>query len=92
MAHHQSARKRIRRNLRRADINRNRVSRIRTFVRKVEAAITSGDREAAAEAFKRAEPELHRGVAKGILHRNTAARRISGMARRIGAMSGATGA
>lgn len=87
MAHHQSARKRIRRNLRRTDINRNRVSRIRTFVRKVEAAIMSGDKEAAAAAFKRAEPELHRGVGKGVLHRNTAARRISGLARRIGAMS-----
>ena len=87
MAHHQSARKRIRRNERRTEINRNRVSRIRTYVRKVEAAITAGDKAAAAEAFKRAEPELARGVTKGVLHRNTAARRIAGLARRINAMA-----
>jgi len=87
MAHHQSARKRIRRNERRADVNKNRVSRIRTFVRRVEAAIASGDSSAAQAAFAAAQPELQRGVTKGVLHRNTAARKISRMARRIKAMA-----
>ena len=87
MAHHQSARKRIRRNERRADVNKNRISRIRTFVRRVEAAIASGDSSAAQAAFVAAQPELQRGVTKGVLHRNTAARKISRMARRIKAMA-----
>ncbi|MEZ5668128.1 MAG: 30S ribosomal protein S20 [Alphaproteobacteria bacterium] len=86
MAHHKSARKRIRRAERRTTINRNRVSRIRTFIRKVEAAIASGDAAAARAAFDIVEPEVQRGVIKGVLHRNTAARRISGLARRINAM------
>lgn len=87
MAHHKSARKRIRRNERRSDINTNRVSRIRTFIRRVEAAIASGDAAAAVAAFGVAQPELQRGVTKGVLHRNTAARKISRMARRIKAMA-----
>jgi small subunit ribosomal protein S20 len=87
MAHHQSARKRIRRNERRADVNKNRISRIRTFVRRVEAAIASGDSSAAQAAFAAAQPELQRGVTKGVLHRNTAARKISRMAHRIKAMA-----
>ena len=87
MAHHQSARKRIRRNEGRADVNKNRISRIRTFVRRVEAAIASGDSSAAQAAFVAAQPELQRGVTKGVLHRNTAARKISRMARRIKAMA-----
>ena len=87
MAHHKSARKRIRRNENRSTINRDRVSRIRTYIRKVEAAIASGDAAAAQQAFQLAQPELHRGVTKGVLHRNTAARRISGLVRRISAMS-----
>lgn len=87
MAHHKSARKRIRRNERRSDINTNRVSRIRTFIRRVEAAIASGDAAAAVAAFSVAQPELQRGVTKGVLHRNTAARKISRMARRIKAMA-----
>ena len=86
MAHHKSARKRIRRNERRAGINRNRVSRIRTFIRRVESAIASGDGAAAQAAFALAQPEVQRGVTKGVLHRNTAARRISRMARRIKSM------
>lgn len=87
MAHHKSARKRIRRNDRRTDVNRNRVSRIRTQIRKVEMAIASGDAAAAVAAFAVAAPEMQRGVTKGVLHRNTVARRISRMNRRIRAMA-----
>ncbi len=86
MAHHQSAKKRIRRNARSAVSNRSRVSRIRTFVKKVEMAIAGGDKSAAEAALKAAQPELHRGVGKGILHRNTAARKISRLSSRVKAM------
>ena len=87
MAHHKSAQKRIRRNARRAEINGARISRIRTYVKKVEVAITSGDKSAAEAAFKQAEPEMHRGVTKGVLHRNTAARRISRLSKRVRALA-----
>jgi small subunit ribosomal protein S20 len=87
MAHHKSAQKRIRRNAHRAEINGARISRIRTFIKKVELAITSGDKTAAEAAFKQAEPELHRGVTKGVLHRNTAARRISRLSKRVRALA-----
>ena len=87
MAHHKSAKKRIRRNDRRAAINRSRVSRIRTFVKKVEAAIESGDKQSAQAAFKAAEPELQRCVTKGILHRNTVARKVSRLSARIKALA-----
>jgi small subunit ribosomal protein S20 len=86
MAHHKSAKKRIRRNARRAEINRSRVSRIRTFVKKVELAITTGDKPAAETALRAAQPELHRGVNKGVLHRNTAARKLSRLSARIKAI------
>jgi len=86
MAHHASAKKRIRRNARRTEINGARVSRIRTFIKKVELAIGSGDHAAAAEALKVAQPEIQRGVTKGVVHRNTASRRISRMSRRIKAL------
>jgi small subunit ribosomal protein S20 len=87
MAHHKSAQKRIRRNAHRAEINGARISRIRTFVKKVELAITSGDKAAAEAAFKQAEPEMHRGVTKGVLHRNTAARKISRLSKRVRALA-----
>lgn len=87
MAHHQSAKKRIRRNARRADVNRARVSRIRTFVKKVELAIASGDKDMARAALQAAQPELHRGVTKGVLHRNTAARKISRLSARVKALA-----
>ncbi len=87
MAHHKSAKKRIRRNARRAEINGARVSRIRTFVKKVELAIATGEKSAAADALKQAQPELHRGVTKGVLHRNTVGRKISRLAHRISSMS-----
>jgi small subunit ribosomal protein S20 len=87
MAHHQSAKKRIRRNERRAVINRGRVSRIRTFLKKVELAIAGGDQSVAQSAFKEAQPELHRGINKGVLHRNTVARKLSRLSARIKAMA-----
>lgn len=86
MAQHQSAKKRIRRNARRAERNRSRISRIRTFVKTAEAAIDSGDKASAEAAFKAAQPELHRGVSKGVLRRNTAARKISRLSARIKSM------
>ncbi|MGH6948498.1 MAG: 30S ribosomal protein S20 [Kiloniellales bacterium] len=87
MAQHKSAKQRIRRNARRAEINGTRVSRIRTFVKKVEQAISGGDKTAAQDAFKVAQPELHRGVTRGVLHRNTVARKVSRLAARIKAMA-----
>ena len=87
MAHHQSAKKRIRRNARRAEINRSRVSRVRTFVKKVELAIAEGKKDTAAEALRAAQPELQRGAGKGVLHKNTASRKISRLSARIKAMA-----
>ena len=86
MAHHKSAKKRIRRNANRFEINHTRIARIRTFVKKVEKAIASGDTTAAQAAFKEAQPEMHRGVVKGVLHRNTVARKLSRMNTRIKAI------
>jgi small subunit ribosomal protein S20 len=87
MANHKSAEKRIRRNERRREINKARVSRIRGFVKRVETAIASGDRAAAQEALKTAQPEMQRGVSRGVLHRNTVARKISRLSHRIKAMA-----
>lgn len=87
MAHHQSAKKRIRRNARREVVNGARVGRIRTYVKKVEAAIGSGDKAAAQAALKAAQPELHRGVTKGVLHKNTASRKLSRLSARVKALS-----
>lgn len=86
MANSLGAKKRIRRNGRRADINRTRRGRIRTYVRRVEEAIVSGDKTAAESAMQSAMPELHRGVLRGIMHKNTAARKISRLTRRINAL------
>lgn len=86
MANTPQAKKRIRRNDRRAEINGNRVSRIRTFVKKVEAALDGGDKTAAADALKAAQPELARGVARGVLHKNTAARKFSRLTKRVAAL------
>ncbi len=87
MAQHKSAKKRIRRNARRTEVNRDRVSRLRTFLRRVETAIGSGDKTEAQSAFKDAQPEIHRSVTKGVLHRNTAARKLSRLSARIKALS-----
>lgn len=86
MANTPQARKRIRRNDRRAEINGNRLGRIRTFVKKVENALAGGDKTAAAEALKAAQPELARGVARGVLHKNTAARKLSRLTKRVSAL------
>lgn len=83
MANTPQAKKRIRRNNRRADINKNRISRIRTFVKKVESAIEAGQKNDAAEALKAAQPEMMRGVSKGLLHKNTVARKISRLSKRL---------
>jgi small subunit ribosomal protein S20 len=83
MANTPQARKRIRRNEKRAEINGNRISRIRTFVKKVESAIAGGDKSAAAEALKEAQPELARGVARGVLHKNTASRKMSRLSKAV---------
>ncbi len=83
MANIKSAKKRIRRTAKRSEINRDRVGRVRTFVKKVETAIASGNKEEAAAAFKEAQPEIMRGVTKGVLPRNTASRKLSRLSARI---------
>ena len=87
MANTPQAKKRIRRNDRRAEVNGARVGRIRTFVKKVESALASGDKTAAADALAQAQPELARGVAKGVLHRNTAARKFARLTKRVTALA-----
>ncbi len=86
MANSPQAKKRARQNLRRYEINKARRSRIRTFLRKVEEAIASGDREAASEALRAAQPELMRGVTKGVVKKNTAARKMSRLSARVKAI------
>lgn len=86
MANHKSAEKRIRQTATRTEVNRARVSRIRTFLKKVETAIASGDKTVAADAFKQAQPELMRGVSKGVLHANTVSRKLSRLSGRIKAL------
>lgn len=86
MPHHKSAEKRLRQTEKRTVINRARLSRVRTFVKKVESAISSGDKEAAQSAFRSAQPELHRATTKGVLHKNTVARKLSRLAARINAL------
>ncbi len=87
MANTPQAEKRIRRNARRADVNKARVSRIRTFIKKAESTIAGGDAAAAAAALQAAQPELMRGVAKGVVHKNTAARKMSRLAKRVKALA-----
>ena len=89
MANTPQAKKRIRRNDRRAEINGARVSRIRTFVKKVETAIASGDKAAAETALREAQPEVQRGVTRGMVHRNTAARKLSRLSAQIKKLGGA---
>jgi len=83
MPHHKSAEKRLRQTETRTAVNRARMSRVRTFVKKVETAIASGDKAAAQSAFQLAQPELHRATTKGVMHRNTVARKLSRLATRI---------
>lgn len=86
MPHHKSAEKRLRQTEKRTSINRARMSRVRTFVKKVETAIASGDKGAAQSALQLAQPELHRATTKGVLHKNTVARKLSRLAGRINAL------
>jgi small subunit ribosomal protein S20 len=86
MANHQSAKKRIRRNERCREVNGARVGRVRTYLKSVELAIASGDKSVAQAAFKEAQPELHRGVGAGVMHRKSAARRLSRLSARIKSM------
>jgi small subunit ribosomal protein S20 len=86
MPHHKSAEKRLRQTERRTAVNRSRMSRVRTFVKKVEVAIEIGDKAAAQSAFQEAQPELHRATTKGVMHRNTVARKLSRLSARINAL------
>ena len=86
MANSPQAKKRVRQTERRTAVNKSRRSRIRTFVRKVEEAIASGDQSAAQEALKAAQPEIMRGVSKGVTHLNAASRKVSRLNSRIKAM------
>jgi small subunit ribosomal protein S20 len=92
MANTASARKRIRQTEKRTIRNRARRSRVRTFLRKVEQAISGGDKTQAQDAFRAAQPELHRAVTKGVFHRNTVARKLSRLSARIKALGGAPAA
>ena len=83
MANSPQAKKRARQAERRTEVNKNRRSRIRTFLRKVEEAIAGGDQTTAAAALKDAQPEIMRGVTKGILHKNTASRKVSRLSARV---------
>ncbi len=87
MANTPQAKKRARQNEKRFAINKARRSRIRTYLRKVEEAIASGDKEAATAALRAAQPELMRGVTKGVYHKNTASRKISRLAARVKALA-----
>ena len=87
MANHQSAKKRIRQIRRRSQVNRSRLSRMRTYVKKVEAAVESGDAAAAEDALKAVEPQLMRSAQKGVIHKNTASRKLSRLSARIKSMS-----
>ncbi len=86
MAHHKSAQKRIRQTETRTAINRSRISRIRTFIKRVEKAIEGGDQAAAQAAFKNAQPEIMRGVSKGVLKLGTASRKVSRLSARVKAL------
>jgi len=86
MANTPQAKKRIRRNANRAEVNHSRISRIRTFIKRVETAIASGKKSEAAEALKAVQPEMARGVSRGVIHKNTAARKISRLSKRVASL------
>ena len=87
MANTPQSKKRARQGEKRAAVNKSRRSRIRTYIRKVEEAIASGDAANAKAALQEAQPELMRGVTKGVLHKNTASRKMSRLAARVKAMA-----
>ena len=86
MANTPQAKKRIRRNDRRAEINGARVSRIRSFIKAVGSAVADGKKADAGDALRKAQPELDRGVARGVIHKNTASRKFSRLAKRVAAL------
>ena len=86
MANTPQAKKRIRSNATRLTINHSRVSRIRTFIKAVESAIESGKKKEAAEALKKVQPEIAKGVSRGVIHKNTAARRFSRLSKRVASL------
>ena len=86
MANTPQAKKRIRRNANRATINGARVSRIRTFIKAVESAIAAGKKDDAAAALKKAQPEMARGVARGVMHKNTASRKFSRLTKAVASL------
>ena len=86
MANTPQAKKRIRRNATRQTIHHARVSRIRTFIKAVESAIASGKKSEAAEALKAVQPEIARGVARGVIHKNTASRKFSRLTKRVASL------
>lgn len=88
MANSASAKKAVRKIQRRTVVNGARRSRVRTFIRKVEDAIASGDADAAKQALAAAEPEIMRAVSRGVMHKNTGARKVSRLSRRVRALSG----
>ena len=83
MANHVSAKKRIRRNFRMEIVNKIRKNRVRSFIKKVEIAIEKADKSLAQEAFKNAQPEMHKSVAKGVFKKNTISRKLSRLSSRI---------
>ena len=86
MANTPQAKQRIRRNANRATINHSRISRVRTFIKAVESAIAAGKKTEAAEALKQVQPEMARGVARGVIHKNTAARKFSRLSKRVASL------
>jgi len=87
MANTPSAKKAVRKIARRTEVNRSRRSRVRTFLRKLEDALATGDASAATAAFQAAQPEIMRAVTKGVLHKNTASRKVSRLAARVKSLS-----
>jgi len=86
MANTPQAKKRIRRNATRSTINHSRISRIRTFIKAVESAVAAGKKKDAAEALKAMQPEIARGVARGVIHKNTASRKFSRLSKRVASL------
>jgi small subunit ribosomal protein S20 len=86
MANTPQAKKRIRRNANRETINHSRITRIRTFIKQVESAIAAGKKADAVEALKQVQPEMGRGVARGVIHKNTAARKLSRLSKRVASL------
>ena len=88
MANTSSAKKATRKIARRTAVNKNRRSRVRTYVRRVEEALAAGDKAAAQEAFLAVQPELMRAASRGVVHKNTASRKVSRLAQRVKALQG----